>query len=165
MRNLNGRDIYGLFLPHILAARDWLLIIVCAPEAENIRSFMEKWNLNPDNDSYENFTREQQLQMKLENPLCIEFKPQLELNGKPLKTSHGCSVSFNPCLPEGMFQELEAKWALEHYELDASYGWMIFRAAFPWSGRHRPEIKSFSLTMEQSPCCVPGPAFYTTCFR
>ena len=55
-------------------------------EAENIRSFMEKWNLNPDNDSYENFTREQQLQMKLENPLCIEFKPQLELNGKPLKT-------------------------------------------------------------------------------
>ena len=31
------------------------------------------------------------------------------------------SVSFNPCLPEGMFQELEAKWALEHYELDASY--------------------------------------------
>ena len=147
-------------IPAAYSCSKGLVVDYCMrTEAENIRSFMEKWNLNPDNDSYENFTREQQLQMELENPLCIEFKPQLELNGKPLKTSHGCSVSFNPCLPEGMFQELEAKWALEHYELDASYGWMIFRAAFPWSGRHRPEIKPFSLTMEQSPCCVPGPHF------
>ena len=57
-------------------------------------------------------------------------------------TPHGCSVVFNPCLPDGMINEAEAKWALEHYGLDTSYGWMIFRAAFPWTSKRRPEIKS-----------------------
>jgi hypothetical protein len=85
----------------------------------------------------------------------------LELNGKTMPTSHGCSVVFNPCLPDGMINEAEAKWALEHYDLDTSYGWMIFRAAFPWTSKRRPEIKSLSLTMEQRPCRVPGPHFQT----
>ena len=76
-------------------------------------------------------------------------------------TSHGCSVVFNPCLPDGMINEAEAKWALEHYDLDTSYGWMIFRAAFPWTSKRRPEIKSLSLTMAQRPCRVPGPHFQT----
>ena len=95
---------------------------------------------------------------------CPHFKitiPRLELNGKTMLTSHGCSVVFNPCLPDGMINEAEAKWALEHYDLDTSYGWMIFRAAFPWTSKRRPEIKSLSLTMEQRPCRVPGPHFQT----
>lgn len=74
-------------------------------------------------------------------------------------TSHGCSVVFNPCLPDGVINEAEAKWALEHYDLDTSYGWMIFRAAFPWTSKRRPEIKALSLTMEQQSCRVPGPHF------
>ena len=39
------------------------------------------------------------------------------------------------------------------------YRWMIFRAAFLWPGKRRPEIKSFSLTMEQQPFRIPGPHF------
>ena len=58
-----------------------------------------------------------------------------------------------------MINEAEAKWALEHYDLDTSYGWMIFRAAFPWTSKRRPEIKALSLTMEQQSCRVPGPHF------
>ena len=128
---------------------------------EDIRKFMTKWDLHPENDSCEYFTQEQQLQIDLENPLCLDFIPRLELNGKTMPTSHGCSVVFNPCLPDGMINEAEAKWALEHYDLDTSYGWMIFRAAFPWTSKRRPEIKSLSLTMEQRPCRVPGPHFQT----
>ncbi|MZJ17394.1 hypothetical protein GT577_14970, partial [Enterococcus durans] len=128
---------------------------------EDIRKFMTKWDLHPENDSCEYFTQEQQLQIDLENPLCLDFIPRLELNGKTMLTSHGCSVVFNPCLPDGMINEAEAKWALEHYDLDTSYGWMIFRAAFPWTSKRRPEIKSLSLTMEQRPCRVPGPHFQT----
>ena len=81
------------------------------------------------------------MQIDLDNPLCLDFIPRLELNGKIIQTSHGCSVVFNPCLPDGMINETEAKWALEHYDLDISYGWMIFRAAFPWTSKRRPEIK------------------------
>ena len=42
-----------------------------------------------------------------------------------------------------------------------SYGWMIFRAAFPWASKRRTEIKSLSFTMEQRSCRVPGPHFKT----
>ena len=47
------------------------------------------------------------------------------------------------------------------YGLDTSYGWMIFRAAFPWTSKRRPEIKALSLTMEQQSRRVPGPHFKT----
>lgn len=47
-----------------------------------------------------------------------------------MQASHSCSVVFNPCLSDETNNELEAKWAVKHYELDISYGWMIFRAAF-----------------------------------
>lgn len=99
------------------------------------------------------------MQIDLDNPLCLDFIPRLELNGKTMLTSHGCSVVFNPCLPDGVINEAEAKWALEHYDLDTSYGWMIFRAAFPWTSKRRSEIKALSLTMEQQSCRVPGPHF------
>ena len=73
--------------------------------------------------------------------------------------SHGCAVSFNPCLPDGMINELEAKWVIDHYGLDSSYGWVIYRNAFPWSSKRRPEIKSLTLTMEQQSERLPGPHF------
>ena len=114
-------------------------LCMCTP-AEDIRKFMKKWDLHPENDSCIYFTQEQQMQIDLDNPLCLDFIPRLELNGKIIQTSHGCSVVFNPCLPDGMINETEAKWALEHYDLDISYGWMIFRAAFPWASKRRPEI-------------------------
>lgn len=128
-------------------------------EPEDIRSFMKKWDITSENDSCENFTREQQMQMELENPLCFNFTPRLELNGNSLRTSHGCAVTFNPCLQDGIVNELEAKWAVEHYGLDGSYGWGICRSAFPWAGKRRPEIKSLSLIMDQQPIWVPGPHF------
>ena len=131
---------------------------MCTP-AEDIREFMKKWDLSPENDSCLNFTQEQQLQIDLDNPLCLDIIPCLKLNGKTMQASHSCSVVFNPCLSDETNNELEAKWAVKHYELDISYGWMIFRAAFLWPGKRRPEIKSFSLTMEQQPFRIPGPHF------
>ena len=104
-------------------------------EAEDIRAFIDKWHLNADNDSCENFTREEQMQMELDNPLSLNFEPSLVMNGKAMQTSHGSSISYNPCLPEGITIELEAKAAIEHYGLDTSYGWTITRAAYPWKGR------------------------------
>lgn len=131
---------------------------MCTP-AEDIREFMKKWDLSPENDSCLNFTQEQQLQIDLDNPLCLDIIPCLKLNGKTMQASHSCSVVFNPCLSDETNNELEAKWAVKHYELDISYGWMIFRAAFLWPDKRRPAIKSLSLTMEQQPFRVPGPHF------
>ena len=143
-------------VPAAYACGRGLVLDLCMrAEAEDIGRFMEKWDLHPENDSCENFSREQQLQIDLDNPLCLDILPQPELNGKILQASHGCAVSFNPCLPG----ESEAQWVIEHYGLDASYGWMIWRYAFLWPGTRRPEVKSLALTMEQEPRRLPGPHF------
>ncbi len=146
-------------VPAAYACAKGLVVDFCMrAEPAEIRRFMEKWNLDPARDSAENRTQEQQMRMELENPLCFDFRPRLELNGKTLRVSHGYSVCFNPCVPAGFTMELEAKWAVDHYGLDESCGWVVCRNAFPWGGR-RPAIKTLRLTMEQQPVRVPGPHF------
>ena len=124
-----GRD---WFVPSVYVCSKGIVVDFCMRvDSESIRDFMKKWNLDWENDSCENFTREQQMQMEWENPLCFNFKPCLKLNEKILQTTHGCAVSFNPCLPDGVINELEAKWAIDHYGLDSTYGWVICRDVFP----------------------------------
>ena len=60
--------------------------------AEDIREFMKKWDLTPENDSCLNFTQEQQLQIDLANPLCLDIIPCLKLNGKTMQASHSFTL-------------------------------------------------------------------------
>ena len=144
-------------IPTAYSCSKGLVIDFCMRvETDEIRAFMKKWNLTQENDSYENYTQEQQMELELDNPLCLHFNPRLELNGRELRASHGCAVTYNPCLPDGMGIELEAKWAVEHYSLDTSYGWVICRDAFPWVSKRRPEIRTLSLIMEQQLVSVPS---------
>ena len=151
---------YHWVIPAAYSCSKGLVVDFCMRvDSESIRDFMKKWNLDWENDSCENFTREQQMQMEWENPLCFNFKPCLKLNEKILQTTHGSAVSFNPCLPDGVINELEAKWAIDHYGLDSTYGWVICRDVFPWGTKHHPEINKLFLTMEQQPGQVPGSHF------
>ena len=63
---------------------------------------------------------------RFRQPALPDIIPCLKLNGTTMQASHSCSVVFNPCLPDEINNEPEAKWVLKHYELDTSYGWMIF---------------------------------------
>lgn len=147
-------------IPAAYSCSKGLVIDFCMRvETDEIRAFMKKWNLTYENDACESYTREQQMEMELGNPLCLHFNPRLELNGHALRTSHGCAVTYNPCLPDGTGIELETKWVVEHYGLDTSYGWVICRGSFPWVSKRRPEIRTLSLTMEQQPVSIPGPHF------
>lgn len=151
---------YHWIIPAAYSCSKGLVVDFCMrADAENIRSFIKKWNLTAENDSYENFTQDQQMQMEWENPLCFDFVPRLKLNGKELRAAHGCAISFNPCFDGQENQEPEIKWVMEHYGLDPSYGWVICRNAFPWKNKRRPEIASLSLSMEQQPGRLPGPHF------
>ena len=147
-------------IPAAYSCSKGLVIDFCMRvEADEIRAFMKKWNLTQENDALENFTREQQMELELDNPLCLHFNPRLDLNDHELRASHGCAVTYNPCLPDGMGIDLEAKWAVEHYGLDTSYGWVVCRDAFPWVSKRRPEIRTLSLTMDQQLVSIPGPHF------
>ena len=101
----------------------------------------------------------QQMQMEIENPLCLDFRPCIELNGNTLRNSPRYGLSFNPCLPERIFHESKTKEVMEYYGLDESFGWVIDRSVFSWAGSRRPEIKKLFLTMDQIPGQIPGPHF------
>ena len=149
-------------IPAVYSCGKGLVVDLCMrAEAEDIRRFMEKWNLTTENDAYDNFTQEQQMQMELDNPLDLDFRATIELNGKTMPYSHGCAVGISPYLPDGASNEKVAQWAADHYDLDDSYGWMIYRKSYSWASKRRPEIKSLSITMEQQPCRVHGPHFKT----
>lgn len=175
----HGRDHAGIEIPidrqFQWADRQWIVPAVysCSKglvvdfcmriDPDEIRTFMDKWHLDIENDAHHHFSDEEIMEIERDNPLCFNFSPQIVLNGTTYHTSHGSGVSYNPCLPEDVVNEMEdAQWAIHHYGLDDSFGWMVWRAAFPWKGKRRREINSLSVIMEQQPVAIPGPHFTVT---
>lgn len=146
-------------IPAAYACSKGLVVDFCMrADGKELRQYMERWNLDPEHDSGENLTRIQEMQIERENPLLLDFDPQLLCNGKVLHTAQGCGIAFNPCVPAA-YWDRETQWVMEHYALDPAYGWMIFRYAFPWATKRRPTVKTLSVTMVQSPQTVPGMQF------
>lgn len=151
---------YHWRIPSVYLCGKGLVFDFCMQaDIERIRDFMEKWNLKSERELRRDFTREQQMQIELDNPLYFQFEPRVFLNGKRLAASHEYSLSYNPCLPDSCWQDEEADRVMNHYGLDDECGWMICRNAFPWAGRRRPVIKTLTVTMEQQPVQIPGPHF------
>ncbi len=89
--------------------------------------------------------------MEAEHPLRFDFRPGLLCGGEVRKMTRGCSVCY---LPDTDY-ELEGRWAAEHYGLDLSLGWGIYRASFPGVRLKGP----LSLTLAQERASLPGPSF------
>ncbi|MCB8817066.1 hypothetical protein [Desulfosporosinus shakirovi] len=146
-------------IPAIYTCTKGLVVDFCLQvPAERIRTFMDKWNLSIENDRTTDFTDEQQMQIHAENPLAININPKVVLNGTVLSGAHGCGLSWNPCFPEG--NGLEAKSVTQHYALDPAYGWVIWRSAFPWMKKRKPQITTLSVTLMQEPVAMSGPHFH-----
>lgn len=99
--------------------------------AGEVRAFMEKWNL--DGGERGDYTDEEYQQLDAENPLSFHAVPTVYVNGKKLQTDHGESVSWHPCLPDGVEEEPETREVLEHYACDPAQGWIFIRYAFRWT--------------------------------
>ena len=148
------------WVPAIYICGKGMVIDFCMRvETEEIHAFMKKWNIDQEKEPDESFTWEQRRQMEMDNPFCLHFEPRLEMNGKSLSVSQGCSVCYHPCPADGMTSGLEAKWVVDHYDLDAACGWVISRNAFSWGSGRRPEIKKLLLTMTQQAGPVLGLRF------
>lgn len=99
----------------------------------------------------------ERMQFGTENPLNININPKALLNGIELLSRHGCGLYWNPCSPEG--NSPEAKSAVQHYGLDPHQGYAIWRSAFPWKTKRKPQIKTLSLTLIQEPVPIAGLPF------
>lgn len=125
-------------------------------EADELRAFMQKWKLSPENDDCEAFSPEDQLLLDAENPLALSFTPTLTVNGKTLHVSESASASFHPCFPD---RETPLAPLMRRYHLSDAFGWVVTCAWFPWNGRRPAAIRSIELSLRRTPAPLPGPRF------
>jgi hypothetical protein len=150
----------NVYIPAVYACSKGLVVDYCIQiPREYIQAFMNKWNLTIENDGSD-FTHEQRLKIDDENPLSMNMRSEVVLNGKVLTRSNGCGLSWNPCFPE--LNGIESKGVLEHYGLDASFGWVIWRYAFPWATKNMPLITTLDVTLKQGLVAIYGPHFHVS---
>ena len=65
-------------LPAVYSCGEGLVLDLCMRiEPREMDAFMEKWDLTPENTDYDRFTREQQMETELDNPLHLKFHPEM----------------------------------------------------------------------------------------
>ncbi len=147
-------------IPAVYACSKGLVVDYCMRiEPWLIEAFMDKWDLTAENEGSKQFTQEERMRMKLDNPMQLDFYGILHLNGKEVRPGHSCGCMWNPCLPPQYTGDSEGKRLAQHYGLDMNFGWMFWRSRYPWSTKRKPEIKDLSVTMEQEKVRIPGPHF------
>lgn len=124
------------------------------PERE--KAFIRKWE--PLMRREERLTREMHRQIDNENPLNIEFRSQLNINGKLLKTKCSTATSWIPlnCLPCDERNDEREKRVIKHYGLDDTRAWSFHRTAFLWATAKKPIIKSASLKLKRETVQIDG---------
>ncbi len=148
-------------VPAVYACTKGLVVDFCIQiQPEQIRAFMEKWGLTMENGSTKRFSREERMLMELDNPMSLHFDALLQLNGRELRSSHGCGNIWNPCLPPECAEDCEGKWAAEHYGLDLTCGWVLWRSCYPWATKRKPAVRRLSMTLFQQKASIPGPHFH-----
>ncbi len=132
-----------------------LVLDLCtrAPGRE-MRDFLDKWE--PVLEAQGGEPRpEQREQVEAEQPLRLNTRAMLTLNGKEVRSSHGSGLVWNP----ESHDDGETRAAVEHYGLAPEDGWAIARFCFPWPGGRRPQLRALSLTLSEEPRFAPGPRF------
>lgn len=127
------------------------------PERE--KKFIEKWE--PSRIAEEHLTREQHRQIDNENPLNIEFRPHLTVNGKKLKPKSGTSTSWIPtsCLPSDVRNDKQSTHIIKHYGLDETRAWSFHRTTSLWTEAGEQTVKSLSLKLERKLIRIDGIRF------
>ncbi len=95
-------------------------------------------------------------------PLRLGGHPDIsaECNGKPLRRKHGSSTVWYPTPPEGEKNGAESCRAVEHYALDRTRAWVIYRTSLAWPGERRPaNLSGLTITIAPERQEVPGPTF------
>ena len=147
-------------IPAVYSYSKGLVVDFCIEiQPEKEKAFIDKWY--PVLSKDENISNELREQIEQENPIDVNFRTHLQVNGKPVIAKHGNSVQWLPqaCLPDGVRNESESKEIIRHYGLDETKVWSFHRWSFPWSSKRKPEIKSISLKIEREPVTIQGVHF------
>ena len=125
-------------------------------QANRLKKFLQKWvpmcggNLE--------ISQELRAEAERENPLCIDFRPHLLVNGAEITATRGCGTSWIPerCRSGALESSEEVEALLSHYGLDREKAWSFHRWSFSWATRKQPEIMSLQLRLERDAATING---------
>lgn len=144
-------------IPAVYSCSQGLVVDFCMRvDAKVYEHFFNKWTEKLSGRDDDQISRREQMQAELENPLCLDFNPEITVNGQKLQQKHGSTICY---IPSGASNHLEAKQIMNHYHLDCAFAWLFKRISFSWAARRRTEIKTVELTMVQEPSMIPGEVF------
>lgn len=144
-------------IPAVYVCEDGLVIDFCVEiDPEKEKAYLDKWY--PVLSNGENIGNGLRRQIEQENPLDINFRFRLLLNGEPIIAEHGTSVCWVPesCLPDGVRSERESKEIIRNYGFDETRAWSFHRWSCPWSGQRKQQIESLEIRLERDPVSIEG---------
>ena len=153
-----GEEVW--YIPAVYACTKGLVVDFCVEIApERMKTFLEKWL--PVCESDPRLSNEVRQELDKENPLSIDFRPHLFVNGKAVRAKHGSGINWIPenCIPDGTENNREAKQLIEHYNLDKTKAWSFHRWSCLWATVKKPQIKSLKLKLERSLEVINGIRF------
>ncbi len=147
-------------IPAVYSCSKGLVVDFCIEiQPEKEKAYLDKWY--PILAQDENISDELREQIEQENPIDVNFRTHLQVNGKPVIAKHGNAIQWIPesCLPDGVRSEREAKEVIGHYGLDETKVWSFHRWSFPWESKRKPEIKTIKIKLERDPVTIQGVHF------
>lgn len=138
-------------VPAVYVCKAGLVVDFCIEiEPNRIRQFVKKVEKFGFEDT--GLSPEEREALENENPLHIEFRSKVNVNGKEYGFKKGYTLSWIPqsCRTEemGVGEKEEVQELIAHYALDAERGWVICRHSFPWNYKRKPVIKKLSIMLE-----------------
>lgn len=155
-----GEEIWHI--PAAYACGEGMVLDFCVEVAPaRVKAWIDKWDLL--NEAQRRDTQAVQRQIEQENPLNIDFRPVLDVNGQKMREDRGCGICWIPasCVNGEERNRTENRAFLDHYGLDKSRCWAIQRTSFPWAAEHQPGVRSIALHLEREMTDIPGPCFPT----
>ena len=144
-------------IPAVYSCSKGLVVDFCIEiQPEKEKAFIDKWY--PVLAQDENISDELREQIEQENPIDVNFRTHLQVNGKPIIAKHGNFIQWIPesCLPDGERCERETKEIIKYYGLDETKVWSFHRLSCPWSTKRKPEIKSIGVKLKRELATIQG---------
>lgn len=148
-------------IPAVYVCEEGLVVDFCIRiPAEEIEAFWKKWRPR-----IGKLSDEEQLCAEQENPLSLDVRTEVWIDGDRAEGWSGCGTSF---IPPYLKDESEAHSAsfieeqmMEAYECDCRDGWKFERLSVSWPEGVQVPVHSLVFQLKKNPVSYPGPRFRT----
>lgn len=125
---------------------------------EALQHFFEEWKAYADQE--DKLTPSQARKIERENPQNFWVSPEVTLGDSRVCSLNGCSLCWQPCLPE--FNKPEAEEPVTEYALDRTDGWEIYRFNFRWPENCLHTLEKPCLRLCAQPVSLPCNVHFST---